>query len=81
MVMRAAVLATPTMWAMAMVTRLAGNDERKGKGGKQKCDGDEGGGHQRRQGRQGNGDGNKDGGQADSDGKDEGDGDKDEGGG
>jgi hypothetical protein len=44
-VMRAAAMATATMWAMVMVTRLAGNKEGKGKGGKGKCDSDEGGGH------------------------------------
>ncbi len=33
-----------TMWAMATVTRLVGDYERKGKGGKGKCDGNEGGG-------------------------------------
>ncbi len=38
-------MATATMWAMAMVTRLVGNKEGKGKGGKGKCDSDEGGGH------------------------------------
>jgi hypothetical protein len=43
-VTRAAVAATATMWAIAMATRLAGNKEGKGKGGKGKCNGDEGGG-------------------------------------
>jgi hypothetical protein len=71
MVTRVAVTAMPTMWVMATATRLVGDDERKGKGGKGKCNGNEGGGHQRGQGRQGNGNGNKGGGQADGDSKDE----------
>ncbi len=36
-----------TMWAMATAMRLAGDKEGKGKGGKGKCDGDEGGGRRR----------------------------------
>ncbi len=44
-VTRAAAPAMPTMWAMATATRLAGDDERKGKSGKGKCNGDESGGH------------------------------------
>ncbi len=43
-VTRVVAMAMPTMRAMATATRLAGNDERKGKGGKGKCNGDEGGG-------------------------------------
>ncbi len=45
--MRAAATATVTTWAMAMVTKLAGDKEGKGEGGKGKCDGNEGGGRQR----------------------------------
>jgi hypothetical protein len=43
-VMRAATTAMATMWAMATGMRLVGNEEGKGKGGKGKCDGKEGGG-------------------------------------
>ncbi len=43
MVTRAVATATATIWTMAMVTRLAGNKEGKGTGGKGKCDGNEGG--------------------------------------
>jgi hypothetical protein len=46
-VTRAAAMAMATMWVMATVTRLVGNKEGKGKGGKGKCNGNEGGGHQR----------------------------------
>ncbi len=42
---RAAATAMATMWAMATATRLAGDEEGKGKGSKGKCDSDEGGGH------------------------------------
>ncbi len=59
MVTRGAATAMPTIWVMATATRLAGNDERKGEGGKGKCNGDEGGGRQRGQGQQGDGNGNK----------------------
>ncbi len=38
-----------TTWAMAMITRLAGNKEGKGKGIKGDCDSNEGGGRQRGQ--------------------------------
>jgi hypothetical protein len=55
--MRVAVMAKATMWAMVMATRLAGDKEGKGKGGKGKCDGNEGGKHWREQGQQGNGNG------------------------
>jgi hypothetical protein len=47
MVTRAAATATATMWAAVMATGLAGNKEGKGKGGKGKCNSNEGGGHQR----------------------------------
>jgi hypothetical protein len=43
---------TATTWVMAAVTRLAGDKENKGEGGKGAGDGDEGGGRRR-----GNGDG------------------------
>ena len=39
----AMAMVTATMWVMAMVTRLAGNKEGKGEGGKGVGDGDEGG--------------------------------------
>ncbi len=42
--MRAMVTATAMTWAIAMATRLAGNEEGKGDGGKGNGDGDEGGG-------------------------------------
>jgi hypothetical protein len=48
--MRALAMATVTMWAMVTATRLAGNKEGKGKGGKSNGDGNEGGGQQRGQG-------------------------------
>ncbi len=32
---------TATMWVMSMATRLVGNKEGKGKGGKEKCDSNE----------------------------------------
>ena len=41
---RAMATVTATMWVMAMVTRLAGNEEGKGEGGKGDGDVDEGGG-------------------------------------
>ncbi len=48
MVTRATVMAmgtaTVTMWAMAMATRLAGNKESKGEGGKGNDTGNEDGG-------------------------------------
>ena len=56
-VTRAMVTVMATTWVMAMVTRLAGNKEGKGEGGKGDGNGDEGGGRQR-----GNGDGGKSGG-------------------
>ncbi len=46
--------AMATTWLMATVTRLAGDEEGKGEGGKSDGDGDEGGGR-----RSGNGDGGK----------------------
>ncbi len=49
-VMRVATMATATMWETEMATRLAGNKEGKGKGGKGKCNGNEGDWHQRGQG-------------------------------
>ncbi len=52
MAMRALATAMVAMWAMAMTTRLAGNKEGKGKGGKSNGDGDEGGGQRRGQGNQ-----------------------------
>ena len=54
MATRAMGMVTATMWLMAMVTRLAGDKEGKGEGGKGDGNGDEGGGQQR-----GNGDGSK----------------------
>ncbi len=51
MVTRAAATAMVTMWAMAMVTKLVGNKEGEGEGGKGKFDGDKGGGRQRGEGR------------------------------
>ncbi len=54
MATRVMATVTATMWVMAMVTRLAGDEEGKGEGGKGDGDGDEGGGRQR-----GNGDGGK----------------------
>jgi hypothetical protein len=42
---RAAAAATATMWVMGRAMRLGGHKERKGKGGKGKCNGNEGGGH------------------------------------
>jgi hypothetical protein len=45
---------TATAWVMVMVTRLTGNEEGKGEGGKGDSDGEEGGGRRR-----GNGDGGK----------------------
>jgi hypothetical protein len=45
MVTRVAATAMATSRVMVMVTRLAGNKEGKGEGGKGKCDGNEGGGH------------------------------------
>ena len=54
---RAMAMVMATTWVMATVTRLAGDKEGKGEGGKGDDDGDEGGGRQR-----GNGDGgNRDG--------------------
>ncbi len=46
---RAMATVKMTTWAMAMVTRLAGNKEGKGKGRKGDCNGNEGGGQQRGQ--------------------------------
>jgi hypothetical protein len=45
--MRAAVTERAATWVMAMMTRLAGDKEGKGEGGKGNCNGDEGGGRQR----------------------------------
>ncbi len=47
-------MVTATMWVMATVMRLSGDEEGKGEGGKGDGDGDDGGGRQR-----GNGDGGK----------------------
>jgi hypothetical protein len=52
------------MWVTAMVTRLAGDKEGKGEGGKGDGNGDEGGGRRR-----GNGDGGKSGGNGDNGGR------------
>jgi hypothetical protein len=52
---------TATMWVMAAVTRLAGDEEGKGEGGKGDGDGDECGGLRR-----GNGDGGKSDGDGDN---------------
>jgi hypothetical protein len=41
---RAMAMVMATTWAMVRAARLAGNEEGKGKGGKDKGDGDEGGG-------------------------------------
>ncbi len=60
----ATVTATATTWVMAMVTRLAGDKEGKGEGGKGDDGGDEGGGRRR-----GNGDGGKSGGNGDNGGR------------
>jgi hypothetical protein len=57
-------MATATTWVMAMVTRLAGDEEGKGEGGKGDGDGDDGG---RR--RRGNGDGGKSDGDGDNGGE------------
>ncbi len=78
-VTRAAAMTPASMWAMVMVTKLVGNEEGKGNGGKGKFDSNEGGGHQREQGRQGNGHGNKGGGQVDGNGDNNSNGDEDEG--
>ncbi len=58
-------MVTATAWVMAMVTRLAGDKEGKGEGGKGNGD-DEGGGQRRGNGdgSKSNGDSNKGGGQA-----------------
>ncbi len=61
---RAMVTVTVTTWLMAMVTRLAGNKEGKGEGGKGDGNGDEGGGR-----RSGNGDGGKSDGDGDNGGR------------
>ena len=53
-VTRAMAMVTATTWLMAMVMRLAGDEEGKSEGGKGDGDGDEGGGR-----RSGNGDGGK----------------------
>jgi hypothetical protein len=47
MVMRAAATVTATTWAMATVTRLAGDKDGKGEGCKGGCKGNEGGRRQR----------------------------------
>jgi hypothetical protein len=46
-------MAKVRMWAMMMASRLVGDEEGKGKGGKGNDDGDDGGGQGRGQGRQG----------------------------
>ena len=51
---RAMAMVTATMWLMAMMTRLTGNEEGNGEGGKGDGNGDEGGKQ-----RSGNGDGGK----------------------
>ncbi len=63
---RAMATVMVTTWAMAMVVRLAGNEEGKGEGGTGNGDGDEGGGRRRGKcdGGKSNGNGNKGGGQA-----------------
>ena len=61
---RVMVTVTATMWVMATVTRLAGDKEGKGEGGKGDDDGDEGGRRQR-----GNGDGGKSGGDGNNGGR------------
>jgi len=55
---------TAMTWVMVMVTRLAGDKEGKGVGGKGNGDGDEGGGRRR-----GNGDGGKNDGDGNNGGK------------
>ena len=64
MATRAMATVTATTWLMATVTRLAGNEEGKGEGGKDDGNGDEGGGRQR-----GNGDGGKSDGDGDNGGR------------
>jgi hypothetical protein len=61
---RAMAAVTATTWVMATMTRLAGNKEGKGEGGKGDGDSDEGGGRRR-----GNGDGGKSGGNGDNGGR------------
>jgi hypothetical protein len=81
MVKRAVVTGTATMWAMATVTRLVGKDKGRGKGSKDKFDGNEGGGHWRGQGRQGDGDCDMGGKPGDGNNDDKGHGDENKGGG
>ena len=59
MATRVMATVTATTWVMAMVTRLAGNEEGKGESGKGDGNSDEGGWQQR---------GNDDGGKSDGDG-------------
>ncbi len=59
MATRVIATVTATTWLMATVTRLTGNEEGKGEGGKGNGDGDEGGGRRR---------GNVDGGKSNGDG-------------
>ena len=61
---RAMATVMATNWLMAMVTRLAGDEEGKGEGGKGDGDGDEGGGQ-----RSGNGNGGKSDGDGDNSGR------------
>jgi hypothetical protein len=75
---RAVVMAKAMTWVRMVLTRLAGNKEGKGEGGKADSDDKEGDGQRRGQGRQGDGDGNKGGGVEDGNGDKEGDGGYDE---
>ena len=65
-VTRAMATVMATTWVMAMVMRLAGDEEGKGEGGKGNGDGDEGGGRRRGNGDSGKsyGDGDNGGGRA-----------------
>ncbi len=74
---RVTAMVMATMWVMAMATRLAGNEEGKGKGSKGNDNSNKGGGQGRGQGWQGNGVGNKGGWRADGDGNKEGNGNED----
>jgi hypothetical protein len=57
MATRVMATVTATTWLMAMVTRLAGDEEGKGEGGKCDGGGDEGGGRRRGNGNGGKSDG------------------------
>ncbi len=57
---RAMATVMATMWLMATVTRLAGNEEGKGEGDKGDGDGDEGGRRRSGNGDSGKSDGNGD---------------------